>query len=298
MTTQQPSFVASRAFGDAVVSIISDGILLTAPMISWLGVSEAEARAAMPEADAAGNMAIGMNIAHVRTGGASILLDPGWGDLSPSSWLVTDLGGERSPGVQAGLAALGIQPEEITHVLISHAHDDHFTGSTVERGGRHAPRYPRARYLLGRADWEGNRRREDARSEVAMHLGTLDRLGLLDLVDGDYEVVPGVTMIHAPGESPGHSIMRVHSGGQTFFYLGDLIHHPCEIERLDWILFERDDEARRAAHASKERLAAEAVASGASLIFTHGRFPGWGRILRAGAGYRWEDEAPTMPGDS
>ncbi|HVA93019.1 MAG TPA: MBL fold metallo-hydrolase, partial [Chloroflexota bacterium] len=152
MTIEHPAIVAPRTFGDATVTIISDGTLHAAPMISWLGVPEAEARAAMPEADPAGNMAIGMNVAHVRIGDASILLDPGWGELDPSSWLVTELRGERSPGVQAGLASLGIQPDQITHVLISHAHDDHFTGGTVEVDGRRQPRYPRARYILGRAD--------------------------------------------------------------------------------------------------------------------------------------------------
>ena len=290
MTTEHSAIVASRAFGDATVTIISDGMLHAAPMISWLGVSEREARAAMPEADPAGTMAIGMNVAHVRIGDASILLDPGWGELDPSSWLVTELGGERSPGVQAGLASLSIQPDRITHVLISHAHDDHFTGSTVAVNGRRQPRYPRARYLLGRADWEGNPRRADPASEVSEHLGALDRLGRLDLVDDDFEVVPGVTMIHAPGESPGHSIMRVESRGAVFYYLGDLIHHPCEISRLDWILFERDEEARRAAHASKARLAAAAAAERATLIFTHGRFPGWGRIVPDGGGFQWQYE--------
>jgi glyoxylase-like metal-dependent hydrolase (beta-lactamase superfamily II) len=290
VTPEHPAFIASRTFGDATVTAISDGTLNAAPMISWLGVPEREARVAMPEADQAGNMVIGMNIAHVRIGDASILLDPGWGELDPSSWLVTELRGERSPGVQAGLAAMGIQPDQITHVLISHAHDDHFTGSTVDVHGVRQPRYPRARYLLGRADWEGNPRRTDAGSEVAEHLGLLDRLGLLDLVDGDCEVEPGVTMIHAPGESPGHSIMRVESRGKTFYYLGDLIHHPCEIARLDWILFERDAEARRAAHASKARLAAAAVAERATLMFTHGPFPGWGRIGQDSGGFRWEYE--------
>ncbi|HXT35604.1 MAG TPA: MBL fold metallo-hydrolase [Chloroflexota bacterium] len=290
MTPDHSALVASRTFGDATVTIISDGILQAAPMISWLGVPEREARAAMPEADAAGNMAIGMNVAHVRIGDASILLDPGWGELDPSSWLVTELQGERSPGVQAGLASLGIQPEHITHVLISHAHDDHFTGGTVTVNGKRQPRYPRARYLLGRADWEGNPRRADPASEVTAHLGTLNRLGLLDLADGEYEVVPGVTMIHAPGESPGHSIMRVESRGAVFYYLGDLIHHPCEISRLDWILFERDAEARRAAHASKARLATAAAAERATLTFTHGPFPGWGRIVPDTGGFRWQYE--------
>jgi glyoxylase-like metal-dependent hydrolase (beta-lactamase superfamily II) len=290
MGEEQPASTASRRIGEAIVTVISDGILRTAPMISWLGLPEDEARRAIPEANARGEMELGMNLVHVRLGRASALLDPGWGELDPSSWLVTDLGAERSPGVQAALSDLGIQAEDITHVLISHAHADHYTGATVERGGAQVPRYPRARYLLGRADWEGNPERDIEGSEPATHLGALERLGLLDLVDGDYEVVPGITMIHSPGESPGHSIVRVRSAGSIFFYLGDLFHHPCEVERPDWIFFERTDEARRASEASRDRLLAEAADTDAILVFTHGPFPGWGRVARTASGYQWRYE--------
>ncbi|MGH2388757.1 MAG: MBL fold metallo-hydrolase [Chloroflexota bacterium] len=293
MGEEQPAFTASRRVGEAIVTVISDGILRTAPMISWLDQPEDEARHAMPEVDAKGEMELGMNVVHVCLGEASILLDPGWGELNPASWLVTELGAERSPGVQAALPTLGIQAEDITHVLISHAHDDHFTGATVERERRQAPRYPNARYLLGRADWEDNPERDVEGSESATHLGALDRLGLLDLVEGDYEVVPGVTMIHSPGESPGHTIMRVQSAGSTFFYLGDLFHHPCEIERPDWIFFERTDEERRASRASRDRLLAEAADHDAILVFTHGPFPGWGRVVRSASCYQWRYEMPS-----
>ena len=281
------AYTASRMVGEAVVTVVSDGILRSAPIIAWLNQPEIEARRAVPEANAKGEMECGMNLVHVRLGEASILLDPGWGELSPSSWLATDLGAELPPGVEACLADIGIAAQDITHVLISHAHADHYIGGTVERNGAHVPRYPRARYFIQRADWDGNPERDVEDSEPAMHLGALERLGLLDLVDGDYEVVPGVTMIHAPGESPGHSIVHVRSDGANFFYLGDLFHHPCEIERPDWILFERTDEARRASEASRARFLAEAADTQALAVFTHAPFPGWGHVTRTATGYRW-----------
>jgi glyoxylase-like metal-dependent hydrolase (beta-lactamase superfamily II) len=280
-------YTASRMVGEAVVTVVSDGVLRTAPMIAWLNQPEAEARRAVPEADAKGEMECGMNLVHVRIGDASILLDPGWGELSPSSWLATDLGAELSPGVQACLAEIGIKAEDITHVIISHAHADHYIGGTIERDGTHVPRYPRARYLIERTDWEDNPERGVAGSEPAIHLGALERLGLLDLVDGDQEVVPGVTLIHAPGESPGHSIVRVRSAGSSFFYLGDLFHHPCEIARPDWILFERTEEARRASETSRARFLAEAADTHALAVFTHSPFPGWGHVRRTATGYVW-----------
>src|SRR5207302_591296 len=83
--------------------------------------------------------------------------------------------------------------------------------SAIERNGRYVARYPNARYLLGRADWEGNPERNHPEPDHIARLGAIDHLGKLDLVEGDLEVCPGVTMIHTPGESPGHSIVRVSS---------------------------------------------------------------------------------------
>ena len=134
---------------------------------------------------------------------------------------MTDLKLRRTPGVQAGLAAVGIAPEQITHVLMTHAHDDHFLGATVRRrDGQHIPRYPQARYVIGRAEWEGNPAREDPTSEVALRLGALDRRGLLAVVDGEDEIVPGVTLLPAPRRvtRPFHRPRRV--GGRPLLLSG------------------------------------------------------------------------------
>jgi glyoxylase-like metal-dependent hydrolase (beta-lactamase superfamily II) len=286
VTQATEDYVATRRIGDATVMLINDGIFDAIPLIPWMDAPAAAVRHAVPEADASGAIGqSGMIVAHVRIGHASILIDPGVGELDLRSWLVTELKLRRTPGVQAGLAASGIQPEQITHVLITHAHDDHFLGATVRRDGQYIPRYPQARYVIGRADWVGNPAREDPTSEVALRLGALDRLGVLDVVDGDDEIVPGVTMIPAPGESPGHSIVHVASAGDHFYYLGDLFHHTCEVAHLDWVMTHRDTAAMIA---SRQRLITDAVPRSATLVFTHHIFPGWGHIVSTDTGYRWD----------
>jgi glyoxylase-like metal-dependent hydrolase (beta-lactamase superfamily II) len=271
-------YVDSRRFGDATVTLINDGVGLST-IVKSLTVPEAEWRRFAPEATARGELVLGYQVAHVAIGGASILIDLGFDDPSEQSqW--KEPRHHRSPGVQAGLASIGVKPEDVQYVLITHAHGDHFAGAVVD--GR--PRFPKAKVLLGRTDWEGSPARARPGSMHEQQLGVIEKAGLLELVDGEHEVVPGVTMIHAPGESPGHSIVRVSSGGQRFYFLGDLFHHPCEVANLDWVSSGRDAAAMRA---SRERLLAEAVPAGATLVYTHSLFPGWGTIVRDGSGHRW-----------
>jgi glyoxylase-like metal-dependent hydrolase (beta-lactamase superfamily II) len=278
------SFVSTRRFGGATVSIISDGSGKST-IVRMLEVPEALWRPAAPDADAEGEVVLGYNVGLVQLGDARVLIDLGFDEPSPSSaWKAPRH--QRSPGVEAGLAALGTRPEDVTHVLITHAHGDHVAGGSVERDGERRPRYPRARHLIQRLDWEGNPARQEVDSMLARHLGPVELAGLLEPVDGDREVVPGVTMLHAPGESPGHAIVRVASGEARFYFVGDLFHHPCEVEHLDWVSSGRDQAAMER---SRRRLVAEAVPAGATLVFTHRPFPGWGRIVAQGDGYRWVD---------
>ncbi len=280
-------YITARRIGDATVTLINDGVLGAIPLIPWMQAPPDEVRREAPEADVNGMLiSSGLISAFVQSGEASILIDPGAGEVDADARLVTTFKFRPTPGVQAGLAAIGVLPTQITHVLLTHAHGDHVTGTTAARGGWRFPRYPRARYIINRADWSGNAAGDATTSEAGIHLEALDRRGLLDLIDGDTEVAPGVTMIAAPGESPGHSIVHVASAGVHFSYLGDLFHHPCEVSHPDWVMVGRD---KKAMIASRQRLIADAVSTGATLVATHNVFPGWGRIIRVGTGTRWED---------
>jgi glyoxylase-like metal-dependent hydrolase (beta-lactamase superfamily II) len=58
------------------------------------------------------------------------------------------------PDVVEQLLSQGIHPEDITHLVITHAHFDHYTGTTTEHDGSFSPRFPNAHAFLGRADWD------------------------------------------------------------------------------------------------------------------------------------------------
>lgn len=277
-------YIAGRTLGDAHITVISEGTIEWTPRIL---APQDEVLRAIPELASNGKITLGLNLAHVALGNASIVIDPGCDDPT-SSWQRRFAekwpGMRRSPGLAAALAAVGVDPNGVTHVLITHAHADHFAGVIVERNGQDAVRFPNARHFIGLQDWESPARRDPA-SDLAVRLGAIDRAGLLDVVDEERPIAPGITMIHAPGETPGHCVVRVRSDGKSFFYVGDLLHHHSEVEHADWIPAGRDPAPTQA---SRGRVYAEAEAGRATVVFSHERFPAWGRILSAGGGFRWQ----------
>ena len=280
------SYVAGRQFGDTTVTIISDGYIRGKVA---LPLSEAVWRPAIPEADGAGTIPYGLNFLHIRAGDASIVVDPSGLD-DPTTGMVESFAShypayELTPGLEAGLASIGVGLDDITHVLITHGHGDHYRGMITERNGQQVPRFAHARYFVGEGDWprhEANARPDNDRT---LCYGTVEQAGQLETVAASREVAPGVTMIPAPGESPGHCIIRVESGGERFYYLGDLFHYAAEVEHLDWMDGGREPVAMRA---SREQLLAEVADTNAVLLYTHSPFPGWGRIVSGDNGFRWE----------
>jgi len=286
MTSPQSSpYVASRRFGDATVTVISEGSCLWAPRYQ---VPEPDWRRCLHHADADGRIRIGFNLAHVATPGASIMIDPGFDDPQTpwdAAFGARWAGYSRTPGMMTALAAIGVRADDITHVLITHTHDDHFIGVTREEHGRHRPRFAEARHFVGRADWERSPRRSDPQSDLMVRLGTIERAGRLELVDGDQEVAPGISMMHSPGETSGHCVVRVRSGRERFYFAGDLFHHRCEIEHPGWVSPNRDPTVMRA---SRDRVIAEAAGSRATVVFAHEAFPAWGRISLRGIDAQWD----------
>jgi glyoxylase-like metal-dependent hydrolase (beta-lactamase superfamily II) len=191
----------------------------------------------------------------------------------------------RSPGLAAAMAQLGWEAEAVTHVVITHAHFDHYAGVVIEQDGALVPRFPNARHFVGHADWEGNPERAEPDSDLNRRLGAIFASGLLEVVDGEREIAPGITLLISPGETPGHLAVRVDTADRALFVLGDLVHHACEVEHLDWVPGDRDGDAMRA---SRARIFAAADRAEGVVVTAHERFPPWGRIVAAGDGYRWE----------
>ena len=271
--------------GSATVSIINVGDLCIT-LAEIMNVPESEWRPNY--ADILGQPAFfPSQCIHVALPDASVLIDANNYALSaPPGYPYAMPDGYQPPSdLISQLLEQGIRPQEITHVVITHAHFDHYAGVTHERNGVYEPSFPNARYYLGKADWEYPETQEalrDPNSADSQTLGVLHHTGVLELVEGNRDITPDVRIIAAPGESPGHQIVRVTSEGQTLYCLGDLYHHPVEVEHPTW-MSQWDDLSTNVA--SRSALVEAALAENALLIATH--IPSIGRLERTTAGARW-----------
>lgn len=272
--------VETRSIGHVAVTVVSDGELRWAPQFA---VPDAISQQAMPEADSAGRIWLGLNVVLIEMAGARIVVDPALDDPGTSFDRQMDV--RRSPGLAAALVELGWAPGDVTHVVITHAHSDHYAGVMVERDGELTVRFPNARHYLGRADWEGNPQRQASNSELSLRLGAVDRCGLLDLVDEEREIVPGIYLVPTPGETPGHQLVRIDSAGEQLYVLGDVYHHRCEVEHLDWAPAHADV---RQLEITRRHLFSEMARTGALGVAAHERFPAWGHVTEFGQRFKWE----------
>ncbi|MEO1317447.1 MAG: MBL fold metallo-hydrolase [Pseudomonadota bacterium] len=190
-------------------------------------------------------MEIPFTVTLVNTGSELILFDTGNGD-----------NGRRpaAGNLVATLQSLGIEPGDITHVVITHFHGDHISGLT--EGG--APTFPNAAYVIGAAEFDfwSN---EDLLSDESMQ-------GRAQLVQN--KVVPfaeQATMIHpgdavrsgieavdAFGHTPGHMAYHLESEGQRLLITSDAAnHYVMSLQRPDWhVRFDMDKEKAAAVRKS------------------------------------------------
>jgi glyoxylase-like metal-dependent hydrolase (beta-lactamase superfamily II) len=126
-----------------------------------------------------------------------------------------------------GLKQLGMDRGDVTHLLLSHLHFDH-CGGIVRRlatGGIEAA-FPKARIFLQKGEFEiarssNNERLRGAYRHVAECLEQV--AGMLELTDGDVDLVPGVTAAVTGGHTHQHQIGLVHSQGECFVHLADIV---------------------------------------------------------------------------
>jgi glyoxylase-like metal-dependent hydrolase (beta-lactamase superfamily II) len=172
----------------------------------------------------------------VEADGRHLLIETGNGDkYSPKERRLYAIE-ERT--IVTALAEVGVAPEVIDLVVLTHLHFDHAGGATRLEGGRLRPTFPRARYVVQSRELEDatHVHERNRASYLARDFVPLLEAGVLDQIDGEAEVAPGVRALPTPGHCPGHQSVLIDGGhGQRALFLGDVVPTSVHV-RLPFIM--------------------------------------------------------------
>ena len=222
------------------------------------------------------------NVTLLRDGTNTVLFDVGAGpDFMPTA-------GKLS----AALDALGVTPEDITHVIFTHAHPDHLWGVLDDFD---EPLFTNAQHMMGKAEFDfwidpaAAETLDEGRKVFAA--GALRRLQVLEdrliTFDADTEILPGIHAHASFGHTPGHMAFELRQGNAACMIVGDAIGNGHVAFDLPGALTASDQDPDLAAD-TRMRLFADLSGTGRGVIGFHLPDGGIGVIEAAGAGYRFD----------
>jgi glyoxylase-like metal-dependent hydrolase (beta-lactamase superfamily II) len=219
-----------------------------------------------------------MNSLLVRAGKHTVLVETGMGNKLPEKMQQIYRPPEK---LLPSLAEAGVRPEEITIVINTHLHFDHCGWNTVRRNGQVEPTFPNARYFVQKGEWEhGIRQLErDRVSYISDNYDPLVRSGQMQLLEGDQEIVPGVSVKVYPGHTRHMQAVMLRGGGQTMCYISDLIPTTAHLN-LAWVM--AYDLFPLETIESRKKFYAEAIPGKWLVAFTHDPGTPWAYLEMEG----------------
>lgn len=145
---------------------------------------------------------------------------------------------DRTRNLVDSLAHLGLGVDAIEIALASHLHFDHCGGFTTRTAaGEIRPTFPNARYVVRSGEWEDatHPHERNRASYLQDDFVPLEKAGVLDLVDGDVEVMPGVRLRWTGGHARNHQVIMIEGGGRTAVFTADMIPTTAHIDE-PWIM--------------------------------------------------------------
>lgn len=212
---------------------------------------------------------IGIDPILIRDGKHVVLLDTGlgWGLDAKSKFTDTS-------NLKTNLDIFGLTPNDVTHVVLTHLHFDHAAGCTfVDDTATTQPTMPYANYFLQKLEWHYAVQRMSEKNSVQGGDYNLDEFyklyaedKLVMITDTYFELLPGITLIKTGGHTPGHQIVKIQDGGETAYFLGDLV--PNEFHLNHYGMKEMDIDPIQSKKA-KTLLLRQAVKEKAAVFFYH-----------------------------
>lgn len=275
--------VTSMPFGDGEFYSLSDGQLnLPVSMVlpESLTVEERSRYIGMPSIGKE-QYTPDCNVVLWKTSDRVILFDTGAGSQFPVG------GGELA----ASLEQAGIDPYEVTDVVLTHAHPDHLWGVLDDFDDL---AFPDAQFHIGQQEWDywldskTMDRTDDARKSFVV--GAQNRLPLLSeqvkLFNAGEEILPGIEAVATYGHTPGHMSFMLHSGSDSLMVVGDAIANAVlSFDHPSWPSGSDQDQALGVSTrlALLDRLSLDKSV----LVGYHLPAPGIGHVERNGKAYRF-----------
>ena len=186
-------------------------------------------------ADSLNRIACGTNSVLVRAGGKLVLIETGIGNKLPDKLAAIY---DAKAQLLRELEAVGTGPQDIEVVINSHLHFDHCGWNTFRNSrGEVEPTFPNATYYAQRGEWEhGSKQLErDRVSYVSDNYDPLIKTGQMRLLEGDGEIIPGISVVVYPGHTRNMQAIILDSKGEKACYISDLIPTTWHLD-LTWVM--------------------------------------------------------------
>jgi glyoxylase-like metal-dependent hydrolase (beta-lactamase superfamily II) len=258
------------AVGDITITRIDDpGFELLLPQggasaATVLSVAWLQPRFVDPDA----GLRIGSSATVIRAPGATLLVDP---------FLAFDEPQRLGPRLMA-LRDAGVEADDVDIVV-----NTHVDGLGVNLLADGTPTFPRARYLVPRAELEAIRDGTHGQSEATRALVELWADGPVEATEGDEALASGVRLEDAPGHNPGHHVVWVEVEQESAVVTGHLFLHPAQVAHPE---IDNGDLDAGVLEATRRSLLADAERRGSTVIGPLFAPPGGGTVAAHGASWR------------
>jgi glyoxylase-like metal-dependent hydrolase (beta-lactamase superfamily II) len=184
------------------------------------------------------------------------------------------------------LGKAGWSRDGVDAVVCTHLHVDHVGWNTMLENGKWVPTFPKARYLIGRREYDFWSTYEDEEQQTMLgdSIKPVVDAGLVQLVEQDHVISPEIRLIPSTGHTPGHVSVVIESESERAVITGDMTHHPCQLAHPDWAFADSDP---KDAILTRWRLFAEWADEPILVIGTHYPTPTAGHVVRDGTSFRF-----------
>jgi glyoxylase-like metal-dependent hydrolase (beta-lactamase superfamily II) len=242
------------------------------------------------QSDEANRVELTCNLLLIETPNGRVLVETGmgprWSEKERERYGLTSLIDHTK-----ALESIGLTNSDVDFIAISHMHFDHIGGAVIERDGKLVPTFPRAKVFVQRGEYELSEK-VNARGRASYRREDYEPLaeaGLLMVVDGDHEIIPGVNLHVTGGHTSHHQIITFESRGKKGVFFADIMPTKAHVSP-PWVM--GYDHYPLQSCDVKDEWLSRCVDENWLVVFDHEPGVPWGHIKRDAKG-RFEFEPLT-----